>query len=126
MSGYYSPQTRNSLKIKSNGITLSDDATELDFTGAGQTGLVVGSVVTENIPGGGSGATYAYNEILSGTGTIFTLAHAPSPSGSLILIKNGQVFTPGIGQDYTISGANITLVISVTNNDLLVAQQYTY
>lgn len=61
----------------------------------------------------GGGATYADNETpggtINGTNAEFTLANAPSPAGSLILILNGAVQTAG-GVDYTLSSLTITYV----------------
>jgi hypothetical protein len=57
------------------------------------------------------------NEVVSGSGTSFTLANTPV-LGSLRLFGAGQRLTPG-GVDYTISGANITTVNSYNAGDLL-------
>jgi hypothetical protein len=43
---------------------------------------------------------------INGSNDTFTLAHAPNPAMSLILILNGQVQTQGV--EYTLSGATIT------------------
>jgi hypothetical protein len=59
------------------------------------------------------------------TGTSFTLAHSPSPAGSLILSKNGQILTAG-GVDYTLSGATITTVVAPGTGNPLVANFYTF
>lgn len=57
---------------------------------------------------GGAG-TAVYSEVVSGSGTAWTLAHTPT-SSSLMLYANGQRLTPTV--DYSISGANITTVSS--------------
>lgn len=51
------------------------------------------------------------NEIVSGSGTSFTLAHTPV-AGSVHLFGYGQRLTPGAGNDFTISGAVITIIQS--------------
>ena len=43
---------------------------------------------------------------INGSNTLFTLAQAPSPTTSLILVLNGQVQTQGV--EYTLSGSTIT------------------
>ena len=45
---------------------------------------------------------------INGTNVTFTLATAPSPATSLILVLNGATQTPGTGNDFTISGTTIT------------------
>ena len=56
-----------------------------------------------------------YNEIVSGSGTTFTLAHTPVTS-SVRLYAGGNSnpqtgrLLPGVGNDYTISGATITML----------------
>lgn len=52
---------------------------------------------------------FADDETPSGSGTAWMLAHSPSPVGSLILIVDGQVLTAGATEDFTLSGAAITL-----------------
>lgn len=56
-----------------------------------------------------------YNEIVSGSGTTFTLAHTPV-AGSVRLYAGGNSnpqtgrLLPGSGNDFTISGATITML----------------
>lgn len=111
------------VRIKDEGVLLTGAVGTIDFVGAGVTGTILGTEVTENIPGG-TGAAYAYDEVLSGTGAAFTLAHTPNPAGSLLLQKNGQILT--LTTDYSLVGANITLVVSKSADDSLIAKQYTY
>lgn len=60
----------------------------------------------------GQAANYADQEVPSGTingsNKVFTLAHAPSPAASLLLVLNGIVQQQGSGNDYTLSGTTIT------------------
>jgi hypothetical protein len=46
--------------------------------------------------------------IINGVNATFTLAAAPSPVGSLMLIRNGLLQTAGI--DYTLSGNTIAFL----------------
>lgn len=64
----------------------------------------------------GSG-TFVDNEIVSGTGTAWTLAGTPIP-GSEHIYANGQRLIPG-GVDYTITGATITTIITFATGTLL-------
>jgi hypothetical protein len=69
--------------------------------------------------GGGSGGTTTTsvnNEIVSGSGTSFTLANTPT-SNSVRLFGIGQRLTPT--KDYTISGASVTTVSSWSAGDIL-------
>lgn len=45
---------------------------------------------------------------INGSNVTYTLAHTPSPAGSLILTVNGQVLAP-VGVDFTLSTATITM-----------------
>lgn len=62
------------------------------------------------VSGGGSSGTQVLNEIVAGSGTSWTLANTPNSAG-VALYANGQRLTPG-GVDYTLTGANITTVLS--------------
>lgn len=57
--------------------------------------------------GSASSPTFVFNEVVAGSGTTFTLAHTPT-SGTVQVFGNGQALTPGVANDYTISGAIIT------------------
>jgi len=62
-----------------------------------------------------TGGTPVYNEIVSGSATTFTLAHTPV-SGTVRLYAGGNAepqtgrLLPGAGNDFTISGAVITML----------------
>lgn len=56
---------------------------------------------------GGGGSTFVNNEIVSGSGTSWTLAQTPL-SGVQHIYAEGQRLTPGAGNDYTITGTAIT------------------
>jgi len=57
----------------------------------------------------------------SGDHQHFTLAHSPNPTASLILVLNGLVQNPGAGNDYTLSGAAITLAAALSVTFALLA-----
>jgi len=86
--------------------------------------------VMANATGGGSSAAAApeENEIVSfGTGTTGTLAYTPSVLAGFTqvkLYKNGQRLTPGAGNDFTWSGATITLAIAALSTDVFEADYY--
>lgn len=77
-----------------------------------------GTNVTQLTGGGGgsSGVNFAEEETPSGTidgsNAAFTLAHTPSPAGSLKLYKNGVRMKAG-GVDYTLATATVTYVSGV-------------
>lgn len=58
------------------------------------------------------------NEVVSGSGTSFTLAFTPVPN-SVALYANGIRLNPGVGNDYTIDGISITTVNSYDAGQLL-------
>jgi hypothetical protein len=58
------------------------------------------------------------NEIVSGSGTAWTLANTPV-SGSVKLWAGGIRLTPGGGNDYTISGSAITTASSYSTGALI-------
>lgn len=53
--------------------------------------------------------TAVYNEVVSGSGTTWTLLHTPV-SGTLLLYANGQRLMPTV--DYSLVGTTITTVIT--------------
>lgn len=61
--------------------------------------------------------SFVDNEVVSGSGTSFTLANTPI-AGSEHIFGNGQRLTPG-GVDYTIAGAAITMVNSFSAGTVL-------
>jgi hypothetical protein len=58
------------------------------------------------------------NEVVSGSGTSWTLANAPV-SGSVKLYAGGMRLNPGIGNDYTISGGSISTAASYSTGALI-------
>lgn len=72
-------------------------------------------------PGGGD-STWSYNETptgdIDGLNTSFTLAHSPSPAW-IQLFLNGILLEPGVGNDYALSGTNITMAFAPETGDKL-------
>lgn len=68
-----------------------------------------------------STTNFADNEIPTGSGTTFTLAHTPNPSTSLSLYRGGALQEQGGGNDYTISGNTITLAVALVSGEILLA-----
>ena len=73
-----------------------------------------------DLSGGGSN-TFVYNEVASGSGTSFTIAHTPV-TGLYAVYANGQRLTPTV--DFTLSGTAITTVSSWSSGTILVDYQY--
>lgn len=71
-----------------------------------------------------AGFNYADNETPSGTvdgaNTTFTLAHSPSPAGSLQFFVNGQLLKSG-GIDYTLLTNTVTTNFAPPTGSVLVA-----
>lgn len=70
---------------------------------------------------GGSSENFADNEVATGSGTSFSIAHTPV-AGSTHVYANGQRLTPTV--DYTISAANITTLQSWDAGVILVDYRY--
>lgn len=98
------------LRIKDEGITIANPAQSLDFVGAGVSATVIGSDVTVNIGGTGSGpaTNEVRNEPLTIAASSATLAHTPI-AGTLSLYLNGNRMKLNV--DYTLSGATVTFII---------------
>lgn len=73
-------------------------------------------------PSGGGGNTSVFGETPADTGdqTNFTLAHTPA-AGTVRLYRGGAYQQGGIGKDYTISGATITLSVVLATGEILQA-----
>jgi hypothetical protein len=94
-------------------------------TGGKTYSLVLGitAKMISDISGALPSGTAVYSEVVSGSGTSFTLAHTPI-SGSLRLYGAGQRLTSGAGNDYTISGTTITTVNSYATGQLIADYNY--
>lgn len=71
-----------------------------------------------------TGPTLVFGEVPAGSGTAFTIAHNPI-AGTVRLYRGGARQEAGIGNDYTISGANITLAFALSTGEILLAD-YNY
>ena len=105
--------------IRDEGVKILN-ISALDFIGAGVTlSYQANGVVVVSIPGG-SGANQANNEIpggaIDGGNTVFTLANSPVNT-SLMLYLNGQLLT--LTEDYTLVGANLTLINAPLSGGIL-------
>lgn len=78
--------------------------------------------VTVSATGGGGSSTFVNNEIVSGSGTSWTLAQTPI-LGAQHVYGNGQRLIAGAGNDYTISGTAITTSNSFSAGNLLADYQ---
>ena len=124
------------VTVDGNGCTINGSTT-LSLS-AGQGALVRSNsgvsafLAFEGAGSGGSSPNFADDEIVSGSGTSWTLAHTPT-TGSLIL----QQYLAGFGPinlwksegsplvgDYSISGANITTVNSISAGKLRAWYRY--
>lgn len=65
--------------------------------------------------------TQVLNEVVSGSGTAWTLAHTPNSTG-IALYANGQRLTPTV--DYTLAVATVTTVLSWVAGTVLADYQY--
>jgi hypothetical protein len=95
---------------------------------------ITGAVITMNYPvaagnlwadyqfgvGGGGGAPVSAEQV-TGSGTAFTLAHAPA-AGTLQLFNGATAIWPGV--DYTVSGLDITMNYSVAAGALWADYQF--
>lgn len=115
------------LIISRNGLLIDTAAANLTLTpGQGVEIYTDGTnYFAERGMGTGGGATINFADdetpsgTLNGSNTAFTLAHTPSPSGSLQLYLNGVLQVPGT--DFTLSGASITMTVAPASTDTLKA-----
>lgn len=96
-------------------VSSADDTTIVRLTADPVTGALL-------VSSSSGGNTFVYNEVVAGSGTSWTLAHAPA-TGLYAIYANGQRLTPTV--DYTISGADITTVLSWDAGTVLADYQYT-
>lgn len=98
------------------GINVTDGTAAQDIATKGQLDAAIAALSFL------SATNFVFNEVPAGTqpGTVFTLANTPVV-GTVQVFKNGLVQTPGVGNDYTISGSTITFVSTVKTNDRLLS-----
>lgn len=102
----YGPGGGTSFALLQSGTEKVQQPLALNFTGAGAPTIThKQSGVTDISFPASTGGTPVYNEVVSGSGTSFTLANTPT-AGSVRLYAQGQRLVPTT--NYSISGANIT------------------
>lgn len=89
------------------GVIKSNGSNAIALATAG-TDYLAPTFVANETPGGS----------INGANAAFTLAFTPIMS-SLMLVLNGDVLEPGSGNDYTISGLNITMLLIPSTGDKL-------
>ncbi|WP_280465223.1 hypothetical protein [Nocardia brasiliensis] len=87
---------------------LKGNGTAVSAATAGSDYLAPSNIVTRETPSGD----------VNGSNTAFTLANTPI-AGTEMLFWNGLLMEPGAGNDYTISGANITMLSAPVAGDKL-------
>lgn len=144
LSGNTLQKDVNGLKVNPTltltNLTLdpgSGTASQLSSDGVG--GLNIGSYANINVEGLSAlrsfylpnrtgvfilDTSYIAEEVptgtINGSNTAFTLANTPV-AGSVVLYLNGIRLRSGAGNDYTISGANITMLYAPATGDVLIA-----
>ena len=72
-----------------------------------------------------AGTYFVENEVpagtMNGSNVTFTVATAPNPAASFVLMLNGATLKGG-GEDYTLSGLTITMGIAPESGELLLAE----
>lgn len=68
-----------------------------------------------------SSLAFIDNEIVSGSGTTFTLAHTPTAGSEHIFAGRNRLYPI---TDYTISGAIVTTILSWSTGDILADYRY--
>lgn len=94
-----------------------------NMTIVGATAVLQGDTVNITVSGTGgtlSASNFVFNEVPSGSGTGFTLANTPT-ANTVQLFRGGALQQPGVGNDYTISGGNITLALTLQSGEILLA-----
>lgn len=92
----------------SGDVTVSNAGVFAVNNTAGTGFLKYGNMVNNETPSG----------TINGSNTAFSLANTPQVS-SLELFLNGQLLEPGAGNDYTVSGAAITMLFAPLSGDKL-------
>jgi hypothetical protein len=112
-----------SLVYVENGTTLADTRFFCTSNSGGTLGVTAVTYVQDNAAGITS-ANFVVEEIpagsLNGVNTTYTLAFTPV-SGKLKLFLNGIRLRSGVGNDYTISTATITMASAPASTDVLIA-----
>lgn len=112
-NNYQNLRDQNRITVAS-GQSNTDSTQSLPFLINSITGRLL-------VDSGGSTGTAVINEVVSGSGTTWTLANTPL-TGTLALYANGQRLTPTV--DYSLSGATITTVLGWDAGTLLADYMY--
>lgn len=94
------------VTISSTGVTTVNNTAGTGF-------LKYGNIIPGEVPSG----------TVNSANTAFTLAFTPQV-GSVSLYQNGQRLKAGAGNDYTISGAAVTMLFAPTTGDQLLADYF--
>lgn len=124
-----------SLNVSGSGVKIADGTPGQVMLGTTTTGAALFTTLTGDVTVTGAGVTTVNNTsgsgfvkygnlviletpsgAVNGSNTAFTLANTPV-SGTLNLQVNGITQDPGAGNDYTISGANITMLFVLATGD---------
>jgi hypothetical protein len=119
----YSTGSINIRSGSGGNVTLQTNASnEAVLTQQPDGTVALAVATTQYVDNAVSAITKVYNELPTVTGgsTAVTLANAPT-AGTQRIYLNGIRQTPGSGNDYTISGANITFSNALTGTDTVLA-----
>lgn len=105
----------DSVTVNLDGSTLSKSGSGLKVGAGGITSTELATSVAGSGIGGGGGSALFVDEVqevpsgtINGSNVTFTLSATPV-AGTVKLFKNGLLLLAGAGNDYTISGATITM-----------------
>jgi len=85
--------------LTGSGIVLIDDPFLKTLTVSVDTNFVKSLFVFQEVPSGA----------IDGLNATFLLAHAPSPSSSLLFFVNGVLQAQGVSSDYVLSGSTVSM-----------------
>lgn len=112
----YSPSSYDAIRDGNRvPVAMGQDSTDATQTLPFLVDPITGRLLVD------SGSNAIYNEVVSGSGTSWTLAHTPT-TGTLQLYANGQRLMETT--DYTLSGTTITTLTSWATGTLLADYLY--
>lgn len=98
--GFSNPrETGRPIKIKDDGLVITNNVGSIDFTDSGVSGSASGDAVTEVIPGSSGLASESPAEAVDDSNKVFTFVHQPK-----FITRNGVIQEAG-GVNYTLSGS---------------------
>ncbi len=115
--------TAKPIRLTNDGTLIDKNIRNLNFKGTAVTSIVrnADGTIDITLDAGAGSTTPVNNEVVSGSGTTFTLAYTPTV-GSVNLYGYGQRLT--LTEDYTISGKNITTINSFDAGKILADYRY--